>query len=113
MGFDNVASRHLGATDAAVVRTLRGGVANFGPTVGTAVLEEGVLLLDTKPGLKLAVLLFGGHSRGASVGGVRGVVGVQYFAHHQDVVRTAQWVRTGEDGIEDAVRRRAVGLVGA
>ena len=68
VGFDDVTSGHLRATDAAVVRTLRGGEANFGPAVRTAVLVEGVFLLDAEPGLELAVLLLGGHGRGASVG---------------------------------------------
>ena len=66
--FDDVTAGHLGATDAAVVRTLRSRETGLGPAVGTAVLVEGVLLLDTEPRLVLrAVLLFHRDRLGARV----------------------------------------------
>ena len=113
MRLDNVATRHLGATNTAVVRALRGGKAHFRPSVGTAVLEQGVLLLDAEPGVEALVGGGGRDERSASVGGVRGEVGVQHFTEHQDVVATTQRVGAGEHRLEDAVRGKSRGLVGA
>ena len=113
VSFDDVTAGHLVATDTAVVGTLGCGVTNFGPTVGTAVLEEGVLLLDTEHGLEARVLLVRRDGEVTGVGGVWGHVGVEHFAHHENVVGTTQWVRAGPHGNEHAVRERTSGLVGA
>ena len=85
VSLNNVTAGHLRATDTAVVRALRGGEANFGPAVGTAVLEEGVLLLDAELGLERGVGLGRNRRRVTGVGRVRGHVSIQDFAQNQDV----------------------------
>ena len=51
--------------------------------------------------------------RGAGVGLVRGVVGVEDLAQHEDVVAAADRVGERGDRFENAVRGVALGLVGA
>src|ERR1019366_898482 len=55
--LDDLASGHLVATDAAVVRALRRGIPDGRPAQRPPVLEEGVLLLDAELRLVVAVLL--------------------------------------------------------
>ena len=111
--FDDVASGHLGATDAAVVRTLGRREAHLGPAVGSTVLEERVLLLDAEHRLEARVLLGDLGERGSGVGDVWREVGVQDFTHHQDVLLTAQRVLALEHRHQHAVREVTRGLVGA
>ncbi len=69
VGFDDVAPGHFRPADAAVVRTLGTGKAVFGPAVGSALLEERVLLLDTEHRLEAGELLRHLDGAGAVVGG--------------------------------------------
>ena len=114
--FDEVTAVDLHGTDTAVVRALRSGETAGGeagrPTRDR--VEEGVLLLETEPGLLVAVLLHCLDGGGAGVGGVRRhVAGQQRLAEHEDVVATADRVRALEDRLQDDVGIVAGGLVGA
>ena len=86
--LDDVATGHLRAPDTAVVRALRRGEALLGPSVGSTVLKERVLLFDTEFRFETRELRGDGGRGGALVGDVRCHIGVQHFAHHQYVIGT-------------------------
>src|SRR5690606_10069526 len=111
--LDDLTAPDLVGAHTAVVRTLRAGEAALGPAERPAVLQERVLLLDAEPRLLFGVLLRDLDTRRTGVGGVRGHVGQQDLAHHEDVVAAAD--RIGEDGdrAEHAVGLAARRLVGA
>lgn len=77
----------------------------------TIEVQEGVLLLDTEPGLGVQALV-GYLQTGLSLVGLRGgaveLVGV---AHHQDVVAATEGVLVDGHRIEVGVRVGALGLV--
>jgi hypothetical protein len=104
VGFHNVASGHLRATDAAVVRTLGSGEAVLGPAVGPTVFEERVLLFDAELRLESGVLLGHRGRRGPLVRDVRRHVRVQDLAHDQYVVGAAKRIGNREDRHQYAVR---------
>lgn len=55
VSLDEITGKDLAGSDSAVVRTLGGGEPTLGPTVRLTVrVEQGVLLLETEPGLVLS-----------------------------------------------------------
>jgi hypothetical protein len=63
VGLNDISLDDLASTHTAVVGALGGGEASSGPAVGAVVqVEEGVLLLQTEPGVALGVAL---HELGA------------------------------------------------
>ena len=113
VGLDDVAPGHLRAADAAVVRPLGRGEALLGPAVGSAVLEERVLLLDAELRLEARELLRDATARARLFVACGVHVGIEDLAHHQDVVRSAQGVGADEDRLEHAVREVTGRLVRA
>ena len=109
--LDDGATDSLGRADAAVVRTLGRGLTLLAEAVGTAALEQGVLLLETEPGLLALELLLGLHGGSARVGLVGRAIGVVDLGEHQQVLAAADWVRAAEHRLEHAVGRVALGLV--
>src|SRR5664280_1699390 len=103
---------HLVPADPAVIRSLGSRVPLLGPSVRATILVEGVLLFDAELWLESGVLLRRGERRGARVRGVRRHVGVQYFAHDEDVLWSTQRVGAGENGVQHAVRKVTRGLIG-
>jgi hypothetical protein len=99
--LNNVTAVNLSSTNTTVVRTLRTGETTLGPSVRLTVLvEEGVLLLKTEPGL---LVLVGLHELGALVAVVelvRGTVGVPALSQDEKVVATAEWIGEGGHGTE-------------
>ena len=69
MGLDHIAAIHLVGTQAAVVRTLGSGKAVLGPAGGVTVcVQESILLLNTKPGLRVLCIFHHLHTRVTLVG---------------------------------------------
>lgn len=97
VGVDNVALNDLAGTNTAVVGALGSGETVRGPAEGTvAEVEEGVLLLETEPGLVFGVSL---HQLGALMAVVElvgGAVGVPALGQDEDVGGATEGV--GEDG---------------
>ena len=116
VGLDDVATGDLDGADAAVVRTLRSGVvvALDRPAERTALLEEGVLLLDAEPRLSWSANFSAtAAQQRAGVGRVRlDRLGQQHLAQHEDVVAAADRIRAGEHRLEHAVGVVARRLVG-
>ncbi len=100
-------------TDAAVVATLRLGVAGRREAVRATVLHQGEFLLDAEHRLVLLVLLRRADGRGPGVGGVRLAVDEVHLTHREHVVATADRVRVDGDRLEHAVALVAGGLVRA
>ncbi len=82
--------------DAAVVATLGGRETGRREAEGPAALEERVLLLEAEQGLLGGELLGDAPQLGPGVGGVRGHVGEEHLAQHQDVVAAPDRVRADE-----------------
>ena len=100
-------------TSAAVVGALGTRETALGPTVGGAVhIEEGVLLLDTEPGLDVLCLVHDLLGMVAVVGAVRGAVVVVALGENEDVLTAAERVLEDGGGAEVDVRVAAGGLVG-
>jgi hypothetical protein len=111
--LDEWAAVDLVLADAAVVTTLRFGVAGGREAVRAAVLHQREFLLDAEQRLVLLVLLRRLGGEVAGVGGVRLAVDQHHLAHHEHVVATAQRIREADDGLEHAVALVAGGLVRA
>ena len=83
----------------------------LGPAERTALLQEGVLLLDAEHRALVAVLLGHLDAECPGIGGVWGEVGQLDLTQHQDVVPTADRVRHGVHRAQHAVGVRAGRLV--
>ncbi len=108
--FDDFTSDSTTATDAAVVRALRAGIT-FGGEAQRLVrfrIPQRVFLFETEPEIVVVVV-----DRAAAVGAVRGSVGVQDFAHHQETGADAARIGNDVNGFEQQVRRATIGLFGA
>jgi len=99
VGLDEVTGEDLTGTNTTVVRALRTWETHLGPAEDLSIgIEEGVLLLETKPRL---VLLGGVHDLlGVStvVGLVDGSIVVVTFTENEDVVTTTEWIWEHGDG---------------
>lgn len=85
----------------------------LGPTVGGAVhVEEGVLLLDTEPGLDVLGLVHDLLGMVAVVGAVRGAVVVVALGENEDVLTATERILEDGSGTEVDVRVAPGGLVG-
>ncbi len=113
VALHDFAARHLVAADAAVVRTLGSREPSLGPAQRTAVLEEGVFLLNAEHRLLVGVLLGHGRTLVAGVGRVGRQVGQEDLAHDELVALVPQRVRAHEDRLQHTVRVVAGGLVSA
>ena len=113
--LDNVTADNATGTNAAVVRTLRGGEAAAGREPEWAAIEtqHRVLLLEPEPHV-VSGEFFSRHCSGCTrVGRVRlHVRGQVDLTHHEHVPTATDRIRAGEDGLEHAVRLVASGLVG-
>ena len=101
--FDYWPSKNLVRTHAAVVPALRGWESIVRPSERLEAVEERVLLLDAEPHVKIGVLLGRLCACRPGVRGVRGEVGKEDFAHHQDVVAASYRVWAGEHRPQDTV----------
>lgn len=115
IGWVNVISNkrtHLVGTNAAIVGSLGSGETVLGPAQWMAIkVEEGVLLLNTEPGLLCGALV--GHLQAglALVGVRRGAIELVGVAHHQDVVAAPERVLVDGHRIQVGVRVGSLGLV--
>lgn len=101
MGLDDVTAVDLSGTNSTVVGSLGSGETSLGPSVrSTELIEEGVLLLQSEPGLEVLVGL---HQLGALVTVVElvgGSIRVPALAKNEDVVAAAEGVGEESDGAE-------------
>ena len=89
MCLDHITAEDLVRTDTTVIRALRSWEAVLGPAIWPVVgTEQGVFLLQTKPGLMLSVRLHQPSSFVAVVEFVGAAIPVPGFAEHEDVVTT-------------------------
>jgi hypothetical protein len=89
------------------------GETTLGPGIGLAVdIKEGILLLETEPGLKAFCLLHDLLGVMAVVSLVGGAVVVVAFCEDEDVVAATERVREDCDGTQKDIRVVAGGLVG-
>jgi len=113
VGLDNITAKDLLGADTAVVRALGTGETALGPAENLTVdVEEGVLLLDTEPGMLVSMSghdLLGGVAEICLVGGAIGVVG---FAENKLVVALAEGISKDSDGLQDDIRVVAGSLLG-
>lgn len=97
VSLNDITAVNLASSDTAVVGALRTGETALGPAIGsTELIEKGVLLLETEPGV---LILVGIHELVALMSVVvlvGGAVGVPAFAEDEDVVTATE--RIGEDG---------------
>lgn len=110
--LDNITTKDLGGADTAVVGALGTGETVGGPSVGAIrQVEQGVLLLEAKPGLSRGMGL---HEAGALVTIVVLVwraIRVPTLAHDEDIGGAAQRIGEDGDGAQVDVRVVAGGLV--
>ena len=95
--LDDVTTEDLVVADAAVVATLRLGIAGRREAVRATVLDQRELLLDAEQRLVLLVLLRRLDGGGAGVGRVRLAVDEVDLGHHEHVVAAADRVRVDGD----------------
>ena len=111
VGLDNVSGKHLAGTNTTVVRTLGGGEASLGPADGViALVEHGVLLLDSEPD---DLLLVGAHELGALVSVVElvgGSIVVPALGQNNNVVASSERIGVDGGGSEIDIRVVAGGL---
>jgi len=97
VSLDEITGKDLAGSDSAVVRTLRGGEPTLGPTVRLTIrVEQGVLLLETEPGLVLLGQVHVLLAQVPVVVGGGGTVGEVTSTEDQDVVSSTERIR--EDG---------------
>ena len=106
MGLDDVTARNLDSANAAVVRALRSGVvvALDWPTERATFLEEGVLLLNSKPRLLIGKFLCDWEQRCT---GVRAMwlkgFWHQNLVEYEHVILATERIRTCKDWAQHAV----------
>lgn len=113
VSLDDVTHDNLASTDTAVVRTLGSGETTGGPAKRSVIeIKEGVLLLETEPGLVVSVGLHNLGTFVAEVELVGGSIGVPALSKDDDVGGTAEGI--GVDGARAKVDIRVVagGLLG-
>src|SRR5579862_4723887 len=113
MGLNEWPAVDVVGSHAAVVRTLRRGVAGMlGESQRTAALEERVLLLEAEQRILIGVLVRDRDQLASAVGGVGGHVGKKNLAQHKQIVPTPNRVRAGEHRLQDTIRRLPRRLAG-
>ena len=99
VGLDEVTGKDLSGTDTTVVWTLRTWETHLGPTEDLTIgIEEGVLLLETEPGLVLLGRVHDLFGVGSVVGLVDGTVIVVTFTEDENVVTSSEGVFEHGDG---------------
>ena len=97
VSFHDIAAVDLVGADTAVIRSLRSRETVLRPAIGPAVwAEEGILLLQTEPGLVLGMGIHQSSSFVAVVEFVGAAVMIPGLAHDKDVFATTK--RIGKDG---------------
>jgi len=113
MRFDDIAAEDPISSNAAVVRALRSREAVLGPAIRPVVgTEEGILLLETEPGLVLGVGLHQPRGLVAVVKFIGAAIPVPGFAHHKDVVAAAEGIGVHGAGAEIDIGVFACSLAG-
>src|SRR6266508_2085498 len=104
MRFDDLTAEHLVRADAAVIPALWRGEPTVREAERPRATEERVLLLDPEPRVEGRETL--GHLgiRSPHVRGMRLATDEHDLAQDEQIVAPADGIRTGEDGLEDAVR---------
>jgi hypothetical protein len=97
MCLDEITGKDLAGTDTTVVRTLRTGETSLGPAIWVSIgIEDGVLLLETEPGLSVGSSVHDLLAVSAVVGLVDSAIVVVTLAEDEDVGTSTE--RVLEDG---------------
>lgn len=111
MSFDNISAVHLTSTDGAIVWSLRPREATLGPAIGPSIrTEEGVFLLETKPGLVLSICLHQSSGLVTVVIFVGASIRIPSLAQDKNVIATTEWVRKDCDRADIDIRIITWGL---
>lgn len=99
MGLDEITGKDLASTDTTVVRALGTGETHLGPSKDLSIgVKQGVLLLESEPGLLLldrVHRLFAGRS---VVGAVGRTVVVVAFTQNEEVLASSERIAEHGDG---------------
>lgn len=111
MSFDDISAVNLTSTDGAIVWSLRPREATLGPAIGPSIrAEEGVFLLETKPGLVLSVCLHQSRGLVTVVILVGASIRIPSLAQDKNVIATTEWVRKDCDRADIDIRIITWGL---
>jgi hypothetical protein len=106
--LDEITGKDLAGTDTTVVRTLGAGETSLGPAIWVSIgIEDGVLLLETEPGLSVGSSVHDLLAVSAVVGLVDSAIVVVTLAEDEDVgTSTERVLEDGNGALEMSARLR-------